>query len=126
MTTAAATIKAAKTRSVDIPVCIPAVLATEPMIAGATMAPMLVRNTKKPMQTGYLEKISPALETDVPNMPDMPRPIPAVAMIRTAGDAPKRSTKIKTVVIMVRAMIIYLGLNFLAATEQRRDRKSVV
>ena len=105
-TTAAATIQAAKTRSVDIPVCIPALLATTPMIAGATMAPMLARNTKNPIQTGYLEKISPALETEVPNMPDMPRPIPAVAMINPAGDRFSRRRIINTVVMSVRARIM--------------------
>ena len=116
---AAATMQAAKTRRVDMPICIPCVLATLPMIAGATMAPMLVRNTKKPIQTGYFEKISPALETEVPNMPDIPSPIPAVAMISPAGDFVCRRTAIKPVVIRVSARIMDLGVNFLAATEHR-------
>ena len=98
--------RAEKARRVDMPVCIPAVLATTPMMAGATIAPMLVMNTKKPMQTGYLEKISPALETEVPNMPDMPRPIPPVAMISPTGELLCSSRTIKTVVITVRARII--------------------
>ena len=70
------------------------------------MAPMLARNTKNPIQTGYLEKISPALETEVPNMPDMPRPIPAVAMISPAGDRFSRRRIINTVVMSVRARIM--------------------
>lgn len=109
--TDADTIQAEKTRRVDMPICIPCVLATLPMIAGATMAPMLVRNTKNPIQTGYFEKISPALETEVPNMPDMPRPIPAVAMISPAGDFVCRRITIKPVVIRVSTRIIDLGLN---------------
>ena len=115
---AAATIHAEKIRRVDMPICIPCVLATLPMIAGATMAPILVRKTKNPIQTGYLEKISPALETDVPNIPDIPRPMPTVAMISPAGEFVCRSITIKPVVIRVSARIIDLGLNFVAAAEQ--------